>query len=123
MSLSPILLNNVLVKQPTTARDYRINIQTENTSLDGSMQRNRVISSNNPIGYKYAVDLQWNDLSVSDFQTILSIITLGSGITYSNPNSKYGSLTYSGLPFVTEPNPYQAGDSLLSTLQLSIRQI
>ena len=121
--ISPLLLNNILVKQPTTLRDYRINIQTENYALDGGLQRNRVISAANPVGYKYAVDMEWDDLNVSDFQTLLGIVSSGSGIVYSNPATKYGSLTYSGLPFVTEPNSYIAGDSLLSTLQVTIRQI
>lgn len=123
MALSPITIANQTIKQPTTARDYRVNIQTENTALDGGMQRNRIISLANPVGYKYAVDLQWDDLGVSDFQTILGLVSSGSGVLYSNPSSKYGSLTYSGLPFVNEPNPYIPGDSLLTTLQLTIRQI
>lgn len=124
MALSPISINgNSSIKQPTTAADYRINIQTENTSLDGSTQRNRVISANNPVGYKYAVDLYWEDIGVGDYQTLLGIFTSGSGLTYSNPSSKYGALTYSGLPYPDDNAPYIPGESLLSNLKVTIRQI
>src|ERR1700722_9790104 len=122
MALQPILINNILIPQPTLLRDYRINIQTENTALDGGTQRNRVVSGGNPVGYKYAVDLEWDNQGTSDFTTLLGIFSSGSGLVYSNPATKYGPLTYSGLPYVTEPDPYQAGDSLLTTLQVTIRQ-
>ena len=123
MSLSPIQLGNVTPKQPTRVREYRINIQTENQALDGAIQRNRFTSTSNPVGYKYAADLTWEDLGITDFNTILGIVSSGSGIVYSNPSSKYGSLTFSGLPFVQEPDAYLAGDSLLTTLKVTVRQI
>ena len=123
MALQPITIAQATIKQPTTVRDYRINIQTENTALDGGMQRNRIVSAANPRGYKYAVDLKWEDLGVSDFQTLLGLVSSGSGVVYSNPSTKYGALTYSGLPFVTEGDPYIPGDSLLTTLLVTIRQI
>jgi hypothetical protein len=123
MSLSPITINAGTIKQPTTARDYRINIQNDNQAIDGGMQRNRVISAANPVGYKYAVDLVWEDLGISDFQTLLGFFSSGSGVVYSNPNTKYGVLTYSGLPTVQEPDPYIPGDSLLTKFMVTIRQV
>lgn len=123
MSLSPITINGQTIKQPTTARDYRIKIQTENTSLDGTTQRNRVISANNPVGYKYAADLEWQDIGGADYTTLLGLFQSGSGVVYNNPATKYGALTYSGLPYDDDPDPYIAGDSLLSTYKVTIRQV
>lgn len=123
MALSPITINGTSIKQPTQARDYRLNIQSDNYALDGSMQRNRIISAANPVGYKYAVDLYWENLGVTDFATLLGLFSSGSGVVYSNPSSKYGTLTYSGLPMVDEPDPYLPGESLLTTFKATIRQV
>lgn len=123
MALSPITINASTIKQPTSARDYRLNIQTDNSALDGGQQRNRIISTSNPVGYKYAADLVWENLGVVDFNTLLGLFSSGSGVVYSNPSSKYGILTYSGLPTVDEPDPYLPGDSLLDTFKVTIRQI
>lgn len=121
--LSPIIINGNTIKQPTSVRDYRIKMQVENTAIDGTMQRNRIISSNNPVGFKYAADLVWEDIGGSDYLTLLGLFASGSGIVYTNPATKYGALTYSGLPFDDDPDVYIHGDSLLTKYTVTIRQI
>ncbi len=124
MTLSPITINGAsLPKQPTLLRDYREWKQTENEALDGGMQRNRIATAANPVGYKYVAEMSWDKLDPSSFNTLMGLFVTGSGVLYSNPSSKYGALTYSGLPFVEEPDPYQPGESLNATFKVRIRQV
>lgn len=128
MSLIPITVNSgvndsgLLVPQPTRLREWREWIQTDKTAIDGGMQRNRISSPGNPNGYKYIIEMDFLDLTTSQFSTIASKFVSGSGVVYHNPQSKYGDLTFSGLPFVDENAEYAPGESLLSGLKVRIRQ-
>lgn len=115
MALSPITINGASIRQPSRVREYKEHIQSEKTSVDGSMQRNR-------LGFKYVAELTWDRLPVADFGSLESKFTTGSGIYYRNPSSKYGVLAYSGLPF-TDESEYERGESLLSTYKVRIREI
>ena len=123
MSLSPIQVNNAdLPIQPSNLREWREYIQTEQTAIDGAIQRNRVRTPHNPNGFKYNVEMTFERISSTIFSQIDALFVSGSGVVYNNPTSKYGSLTFSGLPYPEEGDDYEAGDSLLSDYKVTIRQ-
>ncbi len=123
MALSPITINSSAILQPTNVKEYKTFSQSEKTAIDDTMQRNRVTSPNNPQGFKYSVELEWEHLPVSDFANLNNLFTSGSGVYYSNPGSKYGTLSFSGLPFPDDNSGYSPGESLLSSFKVRIRQI
>lgn len=122
MSLSPITINGQTILQPTKLHEYKTFQESEKEAIDGAMQRNRVATPNNPVGYKFVAELEWQDLPVANFQTLNSLLTTGSGVYYNNPASKYGTLTFSGLPFPSE-GEYLVGESLLTSFKVRIRQV
>lgn len=124
MSFSPILINgSAPIVQPTKVQEYKERNDFEGIALDQTMQRNTVTSPTNPTGRKYNAELTFAQLNLSQFAQIDNLFTTGSGILYTNPNSKYGNLTYSGLPFVDDNYEYQPGESGLSDYKVRIRQI
>jgi hypothetical protein len=124
MSLSPIEINHSAISpQPTSLREYSIQIQTDQESIDGSIQRNKVRSTNNPDGQKFAAELTWDLIQPSDYQTLNNQFVTGSGIYYHNPASKYGTLSFSGMPFIEDESEYVRGESLLSSYKVRIREI
>lgn len=123
MALTPITINNISIRQPTTLIEKKDFQQTDKYAMDSAMQRNRISTALNPLGLKYVAILTWKDLPLTDFQQLDSIFTTGSGVVYRNPSSKYGSLTFSGLPMSIQESEYVSGDSLLTDYQVTIRQI
>lgn len=91
-------------------------------AIDGAVQRNRVRTPSNPQGFKYNVEMLFEKISVADFQAIDAFFMAGSGVNYYNPSSKYGVLSFSGLPFPDETSEYNRGDSLLTDYKVKIRQ-
>lgn len=111
-----IFINGVVLPiQPTTLTERYIQIQTDQMSINGGMARNR-------IGQKAQAEMEFTIMQPSDFQTIVNYFTTGSGVTYLNDQSKYGTLSFSGLPTYSE-DVYVQGASLYSPLKVTIRQV
>lgn len=124
MSLSPIQINHSDISpQPTNLKEYSIQIQTEQEAIDGAIQRNKVRSVGNPNGQKFVAELSWTYLSPAQYQTLNNQFITGSGIFYNNPASKYGTLTFSGLPFIESEGEYVPGESLLTDYKVRIREL
>lgn len=124
MSLSPITVNgNVLDPQPTRVKEYKLRNDSEQEALDQTMQRNTITSPNNPTGRKFVSEMIFTTITPAQFQGLEALFTVGSGVYYVNPGSKYGTLTMSGLPFVEEAEEYVPGESLLTDYKVKIRQI
>lgn len=123
MAVQPITINSgTLARQPSRLKEWREYIQTDKTAIDGAMQRNRISTPSNPRGFKYNIEMLFENLNVTDFQAIDALFTAGSGVNYYNPSSKYGVLSFSGLPYPDEGGEYSRGDSLLTTYKVKIRQ-
>lgn len=123
MPIYPVTVNSgTLPRQPSKLREWREYIQTDKYTLDGAVQRNRIKTPQNPLGFKYNVEMTFENISVSEFQQLDAYFTAGSGVNYANPSSKYGTLVFSGLPFPDETDDYAPGDSLLTTYKVKIRQ-
>ena len=122
MSLSPITINGGSILQPSKLREYKEFQETDMQAADGALQRNRVKTSANPNGYKFVAELEWADVPTGDFATLNTFFTTGSGVYYNNPASKYGVLTFSGMPY-PEEGEYKPGESLLTTYKVKLRQV
>lgn len=123
MSLSPITINSgTLPRQPSRLKEWREYIQTDKFAIDGAVQRNRIRTPGNPLGFKYNIEMIFESLNVTDFRLLDAYFTAGSGVNYYNPSSKYGVLSFSGLPYPDEADDYSRGDSLLTTYKVKIRQ-
>lgn len=124
MAVLPITINSgTLPRQPSRLHEYREYFQAERTAIDGGIQRDRVRTPANPNGYKYVVDMTFEDLDSTDWQAIDRLFVSGSGVRYYNPSSgRFGTLSFSGLPFPDEGGDYAAGDSLQSPYRVKIRQ-
>lgn len=107
--------NSALPVQPTVLIEKNVQIQTDQTSINGSMTRNR-------IGQKKSVYMGFAIMSPNDYQTTVNYFTTGSGIYYSNDQSSYGTYTFSGLPLYDE-DEYVPGASLFRPLQVTIREV
>lgn len=109
--------NSSLNNQPSVLKEYLIQIQTDQMSINGGMTRNR-------IGQKKAVEMTFPILSPADYQTVIAYFTTGSGVYYSNNASDYSGSTFafSGLPLFNE-SEYVQGGSLYRQFQVSIREI
>lgn len=104
------------VPQPTTLKEELVQIQSENMSISGSVQRNRV-------GQKKQSTMTYEDLSPSQYQSLISKFTTGSGVVYYNDQSNYagGIFTFSGLPYFEEAE-YVPGASLYRPFTVRIRE-
>ncbi len=123
MVLQPITINSgTLPRQPSRLREYRTYQQTENVAIDGATQRNRIRTPGNPNGFKYNVEMTFEKVAVSEFQLLDAMFVSGSGVNYYNPQSKYGVLSFSGLPYPDETDEYQPGESLQTTYKVRIGQ-
>ncbi len=110
------LSGNSNVPQPQTLMEELVQIQSENMSINGSMQRNK-------IGQKKQATLSYDMLSPSDYQTLITQFTTGSGLYYLNDLSNYtgGTFAFSGLAYFTE-GQYVAGSSLYRPFSVRIRE-
>lgn len=124
MSLQPITINSgTIAIQPSRLKEWREYQQSDKMAIDGSMQRNRVITPHNPNGFKYNAEMIFENLDSSNYQAIDALFVSGSGVLYHNPASgKFGSLTFSGLPFTDETDEYSRGASNLATYKVRIRE-
>ena len=121
--MGPISFNTYSgIKQPSRVREYREYQRTDKTAIDGRMQRNVIATSNNREGFKYVAELEWEYITPGDFAVIDNYIRTGSGILYGNSLSKFGILTFSGLPFPDEGEYYPGADAI-SGFTVRIRQI
>jgi len=121
MSLNPITVNSGVIPQPTKLREWREFIQSDSQAIDGGIQRNRISTPSNPQGFKYNVELTYNRITTAEFGTLDNLFVSGSGVNYYNPSSKYGVLSFSGLPY-PEEGDYMPGESLLTSYKVRIRQ-
>lgn len=108
--------NTTTIIGPSSLIERTVQIQSEQEAIDGSLQRNR-------IGQKREVVMIWANLQPNDFLTLNNLFTTGSGIYYSNNGSKYGTLSFSGLPFVENEGQYTPGTSYLADYQVRIREM
>jgi len=124
MSVLPITVNSgTLVRQPSKLREWREYVQSDRIAIDGAIQRNRIRTASNPLGFKYNVEMIFENLDSTDYQAIDALFTSGSGVNYYNPSSgKFGTLSFSGLPFPEEEGEYSSGDSLQADYKVKIRQ-
>lgn len=98
------------VPQPQTLLELPVQIQSENTSIAGSVQRNR-------IGQKKQATLTYEDIAAADYRKLMTYFTTGSGVIYYNDQSAEaanGIYTFSGLPYF-DGGEYVPGASLLKT--------
>lgn len=104
------------IPQPTILTEELVQIQAENFSISGAVQRNR-------IGQKKQATMQYDWLQPSDYQTLIAAFTTGSGIFYRNDQSNYsgGIFTFSGLPYFDE-SEYIPGASLYRQFKVRIRE-
>lgn len=105
------------IAQPTILTESILQIQTDQEAIDGSMQRNK-------IGQKHQADIEWDWLTPTQYQLLITYMTTGSGIVYSNNQSNYtgGTLTISGLPSFQE-QAYIQGSSLYRKITATVREI
>ena len=122
MAVQPITINSgTLPLQPSRVKEWREYIQMDKYAIDGAVQRNRIRTPGNPLGFKYNVEMLFEKITVTNFQAIDAFFMAGSGVNYYNPSSKYGVLSFSGLPFPDESSDYARGDSLLTDYKVKIR--
>lgn len=115
MSIS--IAGDSTVPQPELLLEEFIQIQSDNTAIAGSVQRNR-------IGQKKQATLKFPYLAPADYQNLLSKFTTGSGVYYSNNNSGKTAnalFAFSGLPSFTE-SEYVPGASLFQPFEVKIRE-
>ena len=123
MDIQPITINSgTLARQPSRLREWRVYQQSETEAIDGAIQRNRITTPSNPLGFKYNAEMIFERITKTEFQAIDALFAAGSGINYYNPDSKYGVLSFSGLPFPDEDAEYERGSSLLTNYKVTIRQ-
>lgn len=105
------------IPQPSDLLEELLQIQSENQSIAGGLQRNR-------LGQKKQATLQYSYLSPTQYQALISKFTTGSGIFYYNDQSNYtgGIFTFSGLPYFSESS-YVQGASLYRPFQVRIREL
>lgn len=122
--LQPITINSgTLARQPSRLREWREYKESTKEAVDGAIQRNRISTPANPLGFKYNVEMTFENLNSSDYQAIDALFVSGSGVNYHNPSSgKFGTLTFSGLPFPDEAGEYSPGASNLATYKVRIRE-
>lgn len=104
------------IPQPSQLLEELLQIQGDNTSINGALQRNR-------LGQKKQATLTYTYLTPAQYQALIAKFTTGSGVYYSNDASDYagGIFAFSGLPFFSE-SPYVQGASLYRPLQVRIRE-
>ena len=99
MAVLPITVNSgTLPRQPSKLREWREYIQTDKTAIDGAIQRNRIRTAQNPLGFKFNAEMIFENITITEFGQLDAYFTAGSGVNYYNPSSKYGVLSFSGLP-------------------------
>ena len=114
--------SGTLNRQPSKLREWREYIQTDKTAIDGAMQRDRIKTPSNPQGFKYNIEMTFENIDSTDFQSLDAMFVTGSGVNYYNNLSKFGVLTFSGLPTTDESEEYTPGASLLTDYKVKIRQ-
>lgn len=112
-----ISINGTTITDPTILTEELLQVQSENQSIAGGLQRNR-------IGTKKQATLEFTYLTPGQYQTLIANFTTGSGIAYVNTLSDYsgGVFTFSGLPYITEA-AYVLGASLLRPFKVRIREL
>lgn len=112
-----ITINSITIKQPSSLAESDIQIQTDNESIDGSLQRNR-------LGQKKSVSMSWQYLTPAEFQTLVGYFSSGNEVIYNNTESNRsgGSYGFTGLPNYKE-GEYLRGGSKLVTLDVTIREV
>jgi hypothetical protein len=104
------------VPQPSFLLEELVQIQSDNMSINGGMQRNR-------INQKKQATLTYQQLSPAQYQSLIAKVTTGSGISYYNDQSNYagGIFTFSGLPYFNEAE-YVQGASLYRDFKVRLRE-
>lgn len=104
------------IPQPSNLAERLVQIQSENESIGGSVQRNR-------IGQKKEAILSYEMLSPTEYQALIAKVTTGSGVGYVNDQSNYagGVFSFSGLPYFQE-DEYVPGASLNRPFVVRIRE-
>lgn len=115
--------NDSSVPQPMELLEEYLQPQTDNESINKSLQRNRIVQGlADPRGKRQAT-LNYTMMAPSDYQNLLGKFTTGSGVYYSNnlSNKPGGIFAFSGLPYFNE-SPYLPGASLYAPFSVRIRE-
>lgn len=113
-----IFINGTVTQvQPTILIEELLQIQSENMSIGGAMQRNK-------IAQKKQSSMEFWQCSPVQYQSLVAAFTTGSGVVYNNDQSDYsgGTFGFNGLPFFVE-GQYVRGASLLRDFKVRIREI
>jgi len=105
--MNPITLNAVAIRQPTRVRENQDQIQTDQVSISGSRQRDRM-------GKKNRVDLSWEYLSTVEARTIMDMFEAGT-VDYVNTlsDATAGTLAFTGLATFEKSDYLSSGDTLV----------
>ncbi len=113
-----ITLNGITIAQPSAnggVKEELNQIFHQRMLVNGRLVRRF-------FGIKKQAALSWDALIPSDYQTLINLFTSGSAIVYANPNSGYGTFTFTGLPMHAE-DVYLPGATLLRKLTVQIQEV
>lgn len=112
-----ITINAIAIKQPTDVNENPEQIQTDQMSINGSLQRNR-------LGKKNRAVLSWPHLQPAEYQALIALFESGAAVAYSNTSSNRpgGTLAFTGLATYEQGNYYR-GQTLLVPLTVTIREV
>lgn len=112
-----ITIDGATPKQPTDVNENPVQVQTDQESINRSMQRNRM-------GKKEQVILTWPHLRTTEYQALIALFESGNPVVYSNNQSNRagGVLTFTGLPTYEQGNYYR-GQTLMVPLTVTIREV
>ena len=113
-----ITINNIAIAQPMSnggVKEELLQIMHQRMLIDGSLVRRF-------FGIKKQCTLTWDSLNPADYQQLIDLFTNGNEITYNNPNSSYGTFTFTGFPIHSE-DVYLPGATLLRKLTVKIQEV
>jgi len=105
--MGPITLNLTAIPQPNTVRENPDQVQTDQVSISGSRQRDRM-------GKKNKVDLTWNFLTRTQAAALVEMFETGTVVYYNSLSSDpTGELAFTGLATYEQDAYLNSGDPLV----------
>lgn len=112
-------IDTVAIKDPSGLREYYEYIRNDNTSLNGTMQRNQ-------INKKKVAELTWNNIYPDELALLLAWADDLNSHAYSNSQTKMVSspFAFTGLVTITNDGNYMQGGSYMTdTFSVKIREV